>query len=182
METIHAKNLIELIKNKDVCLLDVRSADEHSFCHLETAQLVPLDQLEQNTANIPKDRPLYIICHSGNRSLQAIKILKSLGYENLIHVVGGIKAFEKEGGKLRKPKKGIPLMRQVQIIAGALVLGSTLLSVWVSPYFLFLTGFVGAGLMTAGISGFCGMAKILFFMPWNQPKPSCSLQKTPGKS
>ena len=60
-------------------------------------------------------------------------------------------------------------MRQVQIVAGSLVLAGVLLGWLVSPMFLGLSAFVGAGLAFAGISGFCGMAKLLAFLPWNRP-------------
>ena len=46
-----------------------------------------------------------------------------------------------------------------------------LLSLWVAPAFIALSGFVGAGLMFAGISGWCGMAKLLALMPWNRRAP-----------
>ena len=62
----------------------------------------------------------------------------------------------------------IPIMRQVQITAGSLVLLGAILGTWVAPAFYGLSAFVGAGLMFAGISGWCGMAKLLAFMPWNR--------------
>jgi rhodanese-related sulfurtransferase len=62
-------------------------------------------------------------------------------------------------------------MRQAQIVAGGLVLAGVLLSVLVAPGWIWLSGFVGAGLMFAGISGFCGMARLLAAMPWNQVRP-----------
>ena len=43
-----------------------------------------------------------------------------------------------------------------------------ILGVWVAPAVLGLSAFVGAGLMFAGISGWCGMAKLLALMPWNR--------------
>jgi rhodanese-related sulfurtransferase len=61
------------------------------------------------------------------------------------------------------------MMRQVQIVAGSLVLAGVLLGWLISPYFFGLAAFVGAGLTFAGISGFCGMAKLLAFLPWNRP-------------
>jgi len=44
------------------------------------------------------------------------------------------------------------------------------LGVTLSPWALVLSGFVGCGLMFAGISGWCGMAKLLGAMPWNKVK------------
>ena len=62
-------------------------------------------------------------------------------------------------------------MRQVQIVAGSLVLTGVVLGALVSPGFYALSGFVGAGLLFAGASGFCGMARLLAFMPWNRRAP-----------
>jgi len=59
-------------------------------------------------------------------------------------------------------------MRQVQIAAGSLVLLGVILSQTVAPGWIWLSGFVGAGLTYAGISGVCGMARLLAAMPWNQ--------------
>lgn len=59
-------------------------------------------------------------------------------------------------------------MRQVQVAAGSLVLLGVFLGAYVSPGFYFLAGFVGAGLVFAGFSGFCGMARLLMRMPWNR--------------
>ena len=59
-------------------------------------------------------------------------------------------------------------MRQVQIAAGSLVLLGLGLCSWVAPAWILLSWFVGAGLVFAGISGFCGMARLLALMPWNR--------------
>ena len=62
----------------------------------------------------------------------------------------------------------LPLMRQVQIAAGSLVLLGLGLGSWVAPAWILLSWFVGAGQVFAGISGFCGMARLLALMPWNR--------------
>jgi rhodanese-related sulfurtransferase len=62
------------------------------------------------------------------------------------------------------------IMRQVQIAAGSLVLIGVLLGFFVAPAWFGLAGFVGAGLTFAGLSGFCGMARLLMFAPWNRAK------------
>ena len=65
-------------------------------------------------------------------------------------------------------RQPIELQRQVQIGAGSLALAGTLLGAFVSPWFYILPGFVGAGLLTAGVTGFCGMALLLMRAPWNR--------------
>jgi hypothetical protein len=56
----------------------------------------------------------------------------------------------------------------VQIVAGGLVLAGVFLGALVMPAFYALSGLVGAGLLFAGVSGFCGMARLLGLMPWNR--------------
>ncbi|MFN6353027.1 MAG: YgaP-like transmembrane domain [Cyanobacteriota bacterium] len=58
-------------------------------------------------------------------------------------------------------------MRQVQIAAGSLMLLGLILSTTLAPAWILLSWFVGAGLVLAGLSGFCGMARLLALMPWN---------------
>jgi hypothetical protein len=65
-----------------------------------------------------------------------------------------------------------PLTRQVQIAAGSMVVLGVILGVTVSPLFYALSGFVGAGLVFAGVTGTCGLASVLRLMPWNRPSPS----------
>ena len=62
----------------------------------------------------------------------------------------------------------LPLMRQVQLIAGGLVVLGAVLGATLSPWWHLLSGFVGGGLMVAGATGFCGMARLLLIAPWNR--------------
>jgi hypothetical protein len=74
-------------------------------------------------------------------------------------------------------RKAISLERQVRIAAGLLVLLGVLLGWLVHPVLFGLSAFVGAGLVFAGVTDFCGMGLLLARMPWNQcrdEKPTCS--------
>ncbi|MCE9624980.1 MAG: rhodanese-like domain-containing protein [Deltaproteobacteria bacterium] len=173
MKSISAQDLKNQSKGKNEFLLDVRKPDEHQVCRIEGAALIPLDSLEAKATEIPKDRPVYVYCRSGNRSRQAIQRLESLGFENLVNIDGGIVEYEKCGGAVVRLRRGLPLMQQVQVVAGTLILIGTLLAWLVHPAFLILTGFVGTGLAFAGLTGFCGMAQLLGRMPWNRTQKSC---------
>ena len=59
-------------------------------------------------------------------------------------------------------------MRQVQIVAGSLILLGAALGFTLTPAFYGLSAFIGAGLLFAGVSGFCGMARLLALMPCNR--------------
>jgi hypothetical protein len=65
-------------------------------------------------------------------------------------------------------KKTISLERQVRIVAGSMVFAGTLAGAFANPLFLIIPGFVGAGLVFAGVTDTCGMAMMLAKMPWNQ--------------
>ena len=90
------------------------------------------------------------------------------GYHNVVSVEGGTAAWEAAGFPVQRGKKAVSLERQVRILAGALVLLGAMLAWFVHPAFVFLSGFIGAGLVFAGVTDTCGMAMALGRMPWNQ--------------
>lgn len=149
-------------------VIDVRSPDEYQYKHIPHSINIPSDELLSRLNEIPQDRNVSIICQSGMRSSEACRRLDHLGIPQLATVEGGLTAFEKAGGPVQKSNQVLPLMRQVQIAAGSLVLTGIILSRLVHPAFLFISLFVGCGLIFAGLSGWCGMAVLLSRMPWNR--------------
>ena len=92
-------------------------------------------------------------------------------------VEGGTSAWASAGLPVNKgTSEVISLERQVRIAAGALVFSGVLLAHFVNPVFIWLSGFIGAGLIFAGTTDWCGMGILISKMPWNQ-KGSCSCQK-----
>ncbi|MFM7777947.1 MAG: DUF2892 domain-containing protein, partial [Alphaproteobacteria bacterium] len=84
-------------------------------------------------------------------------------------VEGGIGALSAAGVKIAEDKRApMPIMRQVQITAGSLVLVGAALGALIDLRFHALSAFVGAGLVFAGIMGLCPMANLLALMPWNR--------------
>lgn len=78
--------------------IDVRETDEYADVHARGAVNLPLSELPQRTGEIDPDRPAYIICRSGGRSMQACTHLEqALGYDNLINVEGGTIAWVEAG-------------------------------------------------------------------------------------
>jgi len=78
-------------------LVDVREPWEFVAGHVPGAQLIPLGELEQRVSEIPRDRPVYAICHSGQRSLAAAGYLQALGYREVTNVDGGTAAWIERG-------------------------------------------------------------------------------------
>ncbi|MFM7191953.1 MAG: rhodanese-like domain-containing protein, partial [Microcystaceae cyanobacterium] len=99
----------------------------------------------------------------------AAQRLIDAGESEVIHLAGGLMAWQQAGFPVEKNAKApISIMRQVQMVAGSLVLVGVILGVTVAPGFLALSGFVGAGLLFAGISGSCLMADLLSKLPYNR--------------
>ena len=166
-QRINAHELADQLAEQRVKVIDVREPMEYAGGHISGSLNVPLSRITQ--ADLPRG-PLVLVCHSGNRSTQALSQLLRLGHSApLADLEGGIPAWQQAGLPLRKLKNApLPLMRQVQIAAGSLVLLGLILSNTVAPAWILLTWFVGAGLVFAGVSGFCGMARLLALMPWNK--------------
>jgi rhodanese-related sulfurtransferase len=78
-------------------LLDVREPWEYQQGHVPGAQLIPLGELEQRVSEVPRDRPVLAICHSGQRSLAAAGYLQQLGYASVSNVDGGTAAWIERG-------------------------------------------------------------------------------------
>jgi rhodanese-related sulfurtransferase len=78
-------------------LLDVREPWEYLAGHVPGAQLIPLGELEQRVAEVPRNRDVLAICHSGQRSLAAAGYLQQLGYAAVSNVDGGTAAWIEQG-------------------------------------------------------------------------------------
>jgi rhodanese-related sulfurtransferase len=159
-------------RGEAVELIDVRTAAEYREVHATLARAVPLDVLDPRAVMgarpAPADAPLYVICRSGSRAKMACEKIRAAGYADVVNVEGGTQAWEAAGLPVVRGKKAMSLERQVRIAAGSLVLLGTLLGAFVHPYFLILSGFVGAGLVFAGVTDTCGMGMLLARMPWNR--------------
>ena len=162
-------NELKELKLGDCCLVDVREPVEHAEEHVEGAKLIPLGQLEARAGEIDRVRPLVVMCRSGRRGVQALAALEKLGFSEVKNLSGGILAWKEAGLPVaRGERKVFPLMQQVQIVIGLGVLVGVILSKVVHPNFIFLSAFFGAGLLFAGLSGWCGLAMLMSKMPWNQ--------------
>lgn len=166
-QRISAHDLADQLAEQRVKVIDVREPMEYAGGHIAGSLNVPLSRIGQ--ADLPRG-PLVLVCQSGNRSAQAQAQLLQQGHAHpLADLEGGVPAWQQAGLPVRKLKDApLPLMRQVQIAAGSLVLLGLILSNVVAPAWILLSWFVGAGLVFAGVSGFCGMARLLALMPWNR--------------
>ncbi|MCO5188058.1 MAG: rhodanese-like domain-containing protein [Anaerolineae bacterium] len=86
-----------LTDDKSLILLDVREPQEFAGGHVARARLLPLSQIRDRLGEIPQDKPIALICRSGNRSGSAARILAKSGYEQVANVRGGMGAWSRAG-------------------------------------------------------------------------------------
>ena len=161
------------LANGSAILVDIREPTEHAREAIPGARLHSLSKFDavalsaMGGASAPA---LIFHCQSGNRSGNNEEKLRSCGVPEAYFLEGGLSGWKSAGYPTRiDHTKPIEMQRQVQITAGLLILTGFLLAWLISPLFLGLPAFVGAGLVFAGVSGWCGMAKVLGLMPWNRP-------------
>ena len=77
--------------------LDVRTPEEYAEGHIQGAILMPVQTLSAHLKEIPKNKQVYVYCHSGTRSARAAKMLAKHGFTNIENVLGGIEAWKKSG-------------------------------------------------------------------------------------
>lgn len=167
-DLLSPSQLEDLISRDQVLLLDVREANEYQAERIPAARLYPLSQL----GHLPlpaSDRLLVLSCQSGMRSSKAAEKLRQQGL-TVTELKGGLNAWKQHSLPTigQTAKAPISIMRQVQIVAGSLVLIGVILGTAIAPAWYFLSAFVGAGLTFAGISGTCMMATLLGKLPWNR--------------
>lgn len=152
-------------------LIDIREPDEHARARIAGASLMPLSRLDEADLSVHRGRPVVFHCKSGARTLGNAAQLadKTGGLCEAFIVDGGLDAWRKAGlPVVTDRRQPLEMQRQVQIVAGSMAFIGTILGLLLSPWFFAVPLFVGAGLTTAGVTGFCGMARLLVHMPWNR--------------
>ena len=166
IDTATARNLLD----RGALLVDIREPDEYRREHIPGSRCIPLATLSASPGLGAGEAPVVFHCRTGMRTGSNAALLEAAAGGREAYVLeGGLHAWRQAGLPLERDAAApLELNRQVQIVVGSLVLTGTLLAATVSPWFLLLTGIPGAGLLFAGISGFCGMARVLARMPWNR--------------
>jgi rhodanese-related sulfurtransferase len=159
-----------LNEQPDCILIDVRTPAEFYSQHIPEAKNYPLHSKELSTfieTQKESNKIIFVTCQSGGRAKTACEELSkhNIQYKNL---EGGMSAWTKKHLPVIEGKKTISIERQVRIAAGTLVVLGVILSFSGYPNATLLSGFVGAGLVFAGITDTCGMARVLSYMPWNK--------------
>ena len=155
----------------NACFVDIRSPDEYRREHIAQACCTaPGEAADKLSGTADGAQTVVFYCLSGMRTAQAESVLAAAAGGRTAYILeGGLQAWKKVGLPTVADRSApIGIMRQVQIGAGSLVLFGVIGGMLFTPALYWLAAFVGAGLLTAGLTGFCGMAKLLSHMPWNK--------------
>ncbi len=167
LKSISPQAVRELVDHGGI-LVDIRATGEYAREHIAAARHIPMERLNKDALAIAGATAVIFHCRSGIRTRMNAQALSACAPDAYV-LEGGLNAWKKAGLPVESDaSQPIELQRQVQIAAGSVVLLGAVLGATVSPWFHALSGFVGAGLIFAGISGFCGLAHVLMKMPWNR--------------
>ena len=168
MKQISVADLHKKMKENDVQVIDVRSVSEFKNQYIQGVLNIPTETI-MNHRYLFDGKETCLVCHSGTRSASVYKQLEQEGIENISTVIGGVKEWVAQQLPVQGQKKTVmPIMRQVMVAAGSLILAGVGLHFFVVPQGVFLSAGVGLGLCYAGLSGNCYLMKALEKMPWNK--------------
>ncbi|MEI3610638.1 rhodanese-like domain-containing protein [Pseudogracilibacillus sp. SO10305] len=94
VQTIDTNALRNKLKQKDIQFIDVRTRGEYEGNHIKQFQNIPLQTLKQSFHSLDPSKEIIVICQSGVRSMQAAKILKKNGFEQITNVIGGMNQWK----------------------------------------------------------------------------------------
>jgi rhodanese-related sulfurtransferase len=94
MESITTAELRQILNNNfKGLLIDVREPAEYHIAHIQGSKLIPLGQLPDEIADLPKDQQILVHCKAGGRSTKAVKLLLENGFTHVKNVTGGMDAW-----------------------------------------------------------------------------------------
>ena len=177
--SVTPRDAARMLERGEAIIVDVREPDEHRREHVAGAALHPSSAF--TASGFPAARPgsvTLVLCRSGTRAGKVAGALRAAGRTDACVIEGGITGWRAAGLPVVTDSKApLPVVRQVMITVGILLIAFTALAAAVSPWFLVGTGFMGAGLLFAGATGICAMANVLAKMPWNRPRPASGAPK-----
>lgn len=150
-------------------LVDIREPDEFARAHVAGALSQPLSALERAHLAIEPGTDVIFTCRTGMRTAGACDRLAARVDGDAFVLEGGLDGWSRAGLPVVEDRAApMEINRQVQITAGSMILAGVILGTLVAPAWYGLSAFVGAGLVFAGVSGTCAMARLLMLAPWNR--------------
>lgn len=167
LSPLQASQLLE----QGAILVDIRDRVDYLRERIPQAISLPLTEIiTGKTVEDSGQQPVIFHCQAGMRTTNnAEQLMRAVSAGKVFLISGGINAWK--GAALptvEDNKQPLPIIRQVHIAAGSLILLGVIAGYAADSRLFLLSGFIGAGLIFSGVSGFCGMASLLQKMPWNR--------------
>jgi len=103
-DAVNSVQAVQMINQRHAVVIDVRPAEQFATGHITQARNVPIDEIEQKAASLPKNKPLVVVCDMGRLAGRAAAKLKSLGHEEVAVLEGGLRAWTQGGLPLTQKK------------------------------------------------------------------------------
>lgn len=101
-DDVTPETVAELNARGEIFVVDVREDWEYAEGHVSGATLIPLGSIPDRVDDIPTDKPVVLVCRSGNRSGQAFRYLVGEGFDNVHNMTGGMNAWRAAGLDVEK--------------------------------------------------------------------------------
>jgi len=170
MQLITTDDCKPLLDNSDVAIIDVRESGEFLASAIPGAIHMPLSTIDPQGVDALDVSRVVVYCLSGMRAAQAAQAIQA-STKSVYVLSGGIRAWQAQGGAVHTRRViRFTIMQQVQMVVGTGVVSGWVLAQVHHPYWIAMSVGMGTGLLIAGLSGWCGMAKVLAKLPWNRAR------------
>ncbi len=104
IQEVDCAGALQLVNHKSAMVLDVREEMEYKSGHVLNAKLIPVGKLVERMGELEKyrNKPVVVICRSGNRSARACAMLGKQGYTQVYNLSGGMMAWQKANLPVKK--------------------------------------------------------------------------------
>ncbi|MBV6626927.1 MAG: rhodanese-like domain-containing protein [Rivularia sp. (in: Bacteria)] len=171
LQEVDAAKLKQWMEEDKALLIDVREKNEFATEHIPGAKLMPLSHFHPERISNEARRKVVLQCQSGNCSAKVTDKMFLAGLRDITYLKGGLAAWKSAGYPTElNTEEATNIFRQAQIFAGCLVILGIILGAFISPWFLIISGLVGAQLVFAGITDTIALTLLLAKLSYNQPK------------
>jgi rhodanese-related sulfurtransferase len=157
-----------MLADGSATLIDVREAAERSQERIAGSAFLPRSRFDPAAVRSPNGGVAILYCRTGKRALEAAITLLDAGHSNVGRLRGGLVGWKAAGLPVVSDGRGpMTPMQQTQLLMGSLTLLSTLAGAFWTPWALIVAGFVGCGMIYAGLTANCPMESMLARAPWS---------------
>ena len=100
--SVSVQEAVRLSNQQQGIFVDIRSSDSFKKGAIAQSRNIPRDEIETKSSSLPKDKPIIIVCDTGQSATPIVNKLRKLGFENTVNMQGGIRGWSQDGLPLTK--------------------------------------------------------------------------------